>query len=472
MNRIFVILFTLCWLTSCMVGPDFKRPQPVLPQKFLSQKPQSIHHHLPLKWWHLYKSNALNELITASLQHNPNLEATEHALQAALENTYAVRGALFPSVSASFAPSRQRTADILTSVLASNEYLYSLYTGQVYVSYTLDVFGGNRRMLEASLAQTETQKHQLTAAYLTLTTNVASAVIQEAALREQISATKEIISSQRRLLQVSNKLFSLGDVARADIAIQQAALAATEANLPPLYKQLAIQRDLLNALTGRYSNDPSTPEIKLAALHLPGEIPTSIPASLLEHRPDIRAAEAQMHAANALVGVAKANRLPNFTIANTNAGTAATTIGTLMDPTTRFWSLAGVIAQPIFDGGNLRHGQRAAEATYRQTAALYRSAVINAVQNVNDALQALFYDQQAVATAYKAYRAAQTSLEITRKQIALGDSSRTALFVTQLTYQQARFNLIQAQANQLTDSVALIQALGGGWQEIKAPFKD
>ncbi|MBN9231860.1 MAG: TolC family protein, partial [Legionella sp.] len=166
------------------------------------------------------------------------------------------------------------------------------------------------------------------------------------------------------------------------------------------------------------------------------------------------------------------NRLPNFTIANTNAGTAATTIGTLMDPTTRFWSLAGVIAQPIFDGGNLRHRQRAAEATYRQTAALYRSAVINAVQNVNDALQALFYDQQAVATAYKAYRAAQTSLEITRKQIALGDSSRTALFVTQLTYQQARFNLIQAQANQLTDSVALIQALGGGWQEIKAPFKD
>lgn len=173
-----------------------------------------------------------------------------------------------------------------------------------------------------------------------------------------------------------------------------------------------------------------------------------------------------MHAANALIGVAIANRLPNVTInsSGTNLGTAATTIGTLLQSNTQFWAMAGIITQPIFDAGTLRHKQRAAEASYRQAAADYRATVINAFQNVADTLKAIQSDASSLKTASNAERAALTSLTIAQRQFTLGDSSTVALILNEITYQQAKLNLIQAQANRLADTVALFQALGGGWQ--------
>lgn len=243
----------------------------------------------------------------------------------------------------------------------------------------------------------------------------------------------------------------------------------SEVTLPKLEKQLAISRDLINALTGRFPDDHHPPRFHLSAIHLPQELPLSIPAKLVENRPDIRAAEEQMHAANALIGVAIANRLPNFTITSngTNLGTAATTISTLFLPNTQFWALAGIIAQPIFDAGTLRHKQRAAEASYRQAAAEYRATVINAFQNVADTLKTIQSDAIALRTANHAEQAALTSLTISRSQQRLGDSSTVVLLMNELLYQQARLNLIQAQANRLSDTVALFQALGGGWPEQK-----
>jgi NodT family efflux transporter outer membrane factor (OMF) lipoprotein len=463
------------------VGPNYKRPQAPLPQSYT--KPASVaktaaskarfgaaqsfvaNQKLPAQWWRLFNSEPLNELVAASLQYNPTLSGAQEALRSALENAYAGRGALLPAVGVSFNPTTQKTADILTSVLASNQYHYSLYTGQVFVSYTVDVFGGTRRQLESLMAQAEFQRVQLEATYLTLTANVVSAAIQEAALREQIATTEKIIGEQKRILAIMQQQLRLGDTALANVAIQQAALATSIASLPPLQKQLAIQRDLLNALTGRFPDDQNTPPIYLSSLHLPTQLPISIPSTLIEHRPDIRAAEAQMHAANALIGVAIANRLPNFTIDASNAGTAATTLASLLRPDTRFWALAGIITQPIFNGGALRHKQRAAEATYRQAAAQYRATVINAYQNVADTLKALQADALSLDAANKAEQAARTSLRIYQRQLALGDTSQAALLFSQQNYQQAKLNLIQAQANRLSDTVALFQALGGGWQQ-------
>jgi NodT family efflux transporter outer membrane factor (OMF) lipoprotein len=475
------------FLSSCAVGPNFKRPAPPLPQtytakslgtKTIASKTKlgaaqtfAINQDLPKQWWRVFHSQPLNELITASLKCNPTLKAAQQALRASLETAYTERGALFPFVGVSFVPTRQKTANILTSVLASNQYLYSLYTGQVYVSYTPDVFGGIRRQLESLMAEAEAQRFQLDATYLTLTANVVTAAIQEAALREQIQATHEIIASQKKLLAIARQQLKLGDAALIDVATQQTALAASEAILPPLEKQLTIQRDLLNALTGRFPDDPRTPKFNLSSLHLPTQLPISIPSELIEHRPDIRAAEAQMHAANALIGVAIANRLPNFTIDGTNLGTAATTLGTLLRPDTQYWALAGIIAQPIFAGGALRHRQRAVEAIYCQAAAQYRATVINAFQNVADTLKAIKSDAVALRAASNAELAALTSLTISRKQLVLGDNSVAALLLNQQAYQQARLNLIQAQANRLMDTVALFKALGGGWQHSKVSEK-
>lgn len=481
MNKLYVlIVLSLLLLSSCAVGPDYHRPIAPLPKSYSStlSGAKTIATNAPLgaaqtfiankdvpeQWWRLFNSPGLNELVAASLRYNPTISAAQQALAAALETAYAERGALFPYVGVSFNPTTQKTANILTSVLANNQYHYSLYTGQVFVAYTLDVFGGTRRQLESLIAQAELQRFQLQATYLTLTANVVNAAIQEAALREQINATRKIIASQQRLLTISQRLLKLGDAALIDVATQQAALAAAAATLPPLEKQLAIQRDLLNALTGRFPDDEQTPSFHFSSLHLPTKLPVSIPSTLIEHRPDIRAAEEQMHAANALIGVALANRLPNFTINYTNIGTVATTLSNLFGPDSQFWALAGIVVQPIFDGGILRHKQRAAEALYKQAAAQYRATVINAYQNVADTLKAIQVDALALHAANNAEHAAGASLKILQRQLALGDTSMITLMLSQQTYQQAKLNLIQAQANRLTDTVALFQALGGGWQ--------
>lgn len=472
-------LFLSLVLTSCAVGPNYSRPNALLPKKYAAQSlskktiatPTKMgasqifeeKKDIPAQWWALFHSKPLNDLVLASLQHNPNVGAAQAALRASLENVYAQKGAFYPFIGASFTPSLVQTANVLQSNLANNKYNYSLYTGQLYVSYTLDIFGGIRRQLESLIAQAEFQRLELEATYLTLSTNVVSAAIQEASLREQITATKQIIASQTQIVAIYRQRFTLGDTALADLATQEAALAATEATLPPLEIQLALQRDLLNALTGRFPDDKKTPEFTLNSLQLPIDLPISLPSTLIEHRPDIRAAEEQMHAANALIGVAVANRLPNVSIGFSNLGTAALEMSTLFGNDTPFWSLAGIIAQPIFAGGALLHKQRFAKETYLQAAAQYRLTVINAFQNVADTLKSIRLDAMSLRAANNAEQAALKSFTIARRQLKLGDNSILLILINEQLYQQSRLNLIKAQANRLSDTAALFQALGGGW---------
>lgn len=477
--RFVFLLFCILWLGSCTVGPNFHRPPSIAPKSYTIE---SLKKHtvttktqfgeaqyfnpkkdIPREWWELFHSKAINSLVIAGLKHNPDVANAKALLHSALEEVYAQRGAFYPFIGASFSPTKQQTAGILTSVLNTNRYNYSLYTGQVFVSYTPDVFGANRRLVESLLAGAEFERFQLEATYLTIASNVVNAAIQEAALRRQISATQKIITSQKEIVTIYQKRLAMGDAAIADIATQEATLAAAEATLPPLEQQLAVQRDLINALTGRFPDDRRTPKLRLGDIKLPTELPLSIPSCLLEHRPDIRAAEAQMHAANALIGVAIANRIPNVTINMTNAGTAATGLGSLFQQSTQFWALAGIIAQPLFDGGRLLHKQRFAEESYKAVAAVYRSTIINAFQNVADTLKAIKFDAIALKAHEKATRAALRSLSISRQQLLLGDSSELAILQNQQLYQQAVMNLIQAQANRLSDTAALYQALGGGW---------
>lgn len=469
--QLFYLIFCLL-LGSCAVGPNYKRPTMPLPKNYISSPLLSNHHKtqqfivnqdIPAQWWALFHSKSLNDLVEASLKHNPSVGVAQANLRASLETVYAQRGALYPFVGATFIPNRQKVSQILQAVLQDNSYLFSLYTAELFVSYTPDVFGATRRQIESSVATAANQRFQLEATYLTLSTNVVNAAIQEAATKEQILITKKIIASQRKILTMMRKRKNIGDTSVMDISTQEAALAVSEASLPPLQKQWEIQRNLLNALTGRFPDDPRTPKFTLNELKLPKDLPISLPSTLLEHRPDIRAVEEQMHAANALIGVAVANRLPNVTIGFTNAGSTTTSLSTLFEPNTLFWSLAGIITQPLFDAGTLRHKQRIAEANYQQTVALYRQTVINAFQNMADSLKAIRADSIAFRAATKAAQSTLRSVEISRQQYRLGDSSILNLQINEQLYLNAKLNLIQAQANRLSDTVALFQALGGGW---------
>ena len=436
------IIILCLLLAGCAVGPDFQRPvapnvdrytpQP-LPGQMASVavKGGEVQRFvqdmdIPGQWWTLFHSKPLNDLIAQALKANPDTGAAQAALRVAWENVHAQQGAFFPSVEANFNPTRQQVSSQLASPLASGSNIFSLHTAQVSVSYVPDVFGGNRRQVESLKAQADSQRFQLEATYLTLTSNIVAAAIQEAAFRGQIAATKRIIEIQSRLLELLQRQYALGQVAVLDVAAQEAALAQVQATLPPLEKQLAQQRDLLARLVGRFPNETLDGEFELSSLQLPQELPVSLPSKLVAQRPDVRSAEEQLHSASAEIGVSIANRLPNISL-SANAGSSATAINQLFTSGTGFWALAGNLTQPIFQGGTLLHRQRAAEAAYDQAAAQYRSVVLTAFQNVADTLHAIRYDADALKAAVAAERAADKSLSIARRQLELGDISYLAI---------------------------------------------
>jgi len=463
---------------GCAVGPDFKKPAPpqvgdyttsplsttaaatnVLggePQRFLSGA------DLSGDWWTLFHSKALNNLIDRALTNNPDLRAAQAALVVAHEGVLVQRGAYMPAANVGFGASRQKTPADLAPTPNSGALYFNLFTPQVNVSYTPDVFGLNRRTMETVKAQEEATRFALLATHITLTANLAEAAVQEASLRAQVDATRQILVVNSNMLSVLRAQFSKGYASRLEVAAQESQLAQVAATLPPLLKQLAQQRDLLAALSGGYPSQPMAEEFKLEDLRLPGDLPVSLPSKLVAQRPDVRQAEANLHGASAQIGVAVANRLPNLML-SADAGSTALAAGSMFAGGTGFWTLAGNVTQPIFQGGALLHKERAARAAFVQASEQYRSTVVTAFQNVADSLVALEQDGSALNAAAAARDAAKVTLDLTERQWKLGYASYLAILSAEQTYQQATINLVQAQANRYGDTVALFQSLGGGW---------
>ena len=479
-------------VASCAVGPDFAAPSAPETERYTKEplRPATTSANVAVgaaqyfrkgrdvqgEWWRLFGSRPLNALIQRALDANPNLQAAMAALRVANENVLAQQGKFFPLLQGNFNPSRQQQSSALTPVPSGvpPPNPFNLVTTQLTVAYTLDVWGQNQRAVESLQALADQQHFQIEAAYLTLITNVVVAAIQEASLRAQIDATLQLIGINNRMLRILREQLNAGYANRSDVAVQEANLAQIEATLPPLRKQLAIQRDLLSALTGvPPSQEP--PEIfKLSALRLPTDLPLSLPSQLIQQRPDVRSAEELLHSASALVGVAIANQLPNFTITGSR-GYTATDLAALVSYFSHmnlFWAVAGNATQTIFDGFTLQHQKRAAEAAYDQAAWTYRATVIGALQNVADALRALQNDADAVRAARAFERAAKVSLDLAQQQLQSGNINILLLLTQQQAYQQAVIALVQAQANRLSDTVALYQALGGGWWNRVEPLME
>ena len=475
---ILLIALTGTILCGCAVGPVFRRPDAptvttytatALPdqtvsapvaggevQRFVFKK------EIAEKWWMLFHSEALDTLIRRALADSPSLAAAQATLRQAQENRRAAYGTFLPSVDASASASRQQISGASSSQANVSISPFNLYNASVAISYTLDVFGGTRRELEALQAQVDYQQFQLEGAYLTLTSNIVTTVVREAALRAQIQATQEIVSVQNDQLERVEQQFTFGGVALADVLAQRAQLAQAKATIPPLEKDLAQTRHQLAVLTGRFPSEALLPEFNLGTLKLPQELPVSLPSSLVRQRPDIRAAESLLQAASAQVGVATANLYPRITLTG-GYGTEALKTGDLFTGSSVIWSIGGQLLQPVFHGGALSAKRRAAVAAYDQAAAQYRETVLLAFRNVADVLKALEADARILEAQALAAKAAQETLDLTDKQFKLGAVSYLALLNAQRQYQQTRIGLVQAQALRFADTAALFQALGGGW---------
>ena len=452
-------------LAACAVGPNYHRPSlsPAAGVGAAADQPQLVSGmDVPAEWWSVFHSADLDALVAQALNNNPTISAAQAALRAAREQVKAQRGAYFPSVDASLQPSRARFAPVLASPLQSGSDLYTLTTTQVSVSYTPDLFGANRRAVESLAAQADQQRFELEAARLTLASNVVQAALQDALLRQEIAQTQTIIADQRQTLASFRQQFQLGQASQADVAAQEALLAQSEASLPPLEKQFRVNRDLLSALVGRTPAEPVDVRFDFQSLTLPDRLPLSLPAQIVEHRPDVRMAEAQLHAASAEIGVAAAARWPNLNI-TAAAGSAALSLTPAFNSANTFWNVAATLTQPVFDGGTLMHRERAAKAAYDQAAAQYQGAVVGAFQNTADVLHALATDADAEHAAEASETASRRSLEIARRQLGFGDISRLAVLSAEQTEIQAQLTLLQARGARYDDVVALFQALGGGW---------
>jgi NodT family efflux transporter outer membrane factor (OMF) lipoprotein len=478
MRRIALTAAGLAGLSGCVVGPTFTPPPapavsgytaaPLAGRTAAADGPggqaQTLTPGLDVagRWWTLYRSPALDALMDRALAANPDLQAAQAALRAARETYYAQRGAALPTVDVGYDLSRQKVSAVSASPLNSNSSLFTLHTAQVSVGYLPDVFGGVRRQTETVQAQAEAQRFQTEAAFLTLTANVVAAAVQQASLAAQIDETRAIVAVDRRTLELMRGQYRLGEIARPDVAAQEALVAQAEQALPPLDKQLAQQDDLLADLTGRFPGQAPIAPVDLASLTLPADIPVSLPSKLVQQRPDIRAAAANLHAASAQVGVAIAARLPSFPL-SANAGGQSTDLGTLLSNGNGFWTLAGSVTAPLYEGGQLLHRQRGAEAALDQAKAQYQSTVLAAFQNVADTLQALDADARALQAAAVADHSAAESLALAQQQYAAGQTASLAVLSAEQTRRQAALSLIGARTARYADTAALFQALGGGW---------
>lgn len=459
-------------LPGCAVGPDYHAPvaptAPLTAAPAMGARDQTFTSGADIQgdWWTLFRAPELNALVAAGLQNSPTLVAAQAALTQSRETLRADYGVLIPSVGASAGVTRQQdsNATLVTQGGSAAKTLapYTLYNGSLSISYAVDVFGGARRAVENQEALVEVQRDELEAAYLTLTGNIVTAAVQEAALGAQIDAETQVIAAEQQSYNILNTQVQLGGASPTALLQQQAVLAQAQATLPPLEATQAQQRNALAALTGQLPGNFHAHDLTLADFTLPANVPVSLPSAIVAQRPDIRAAAAQLHAATAEVGVADAEMLPQITL-SADIGHDALTTGTLFTPQTLLWSLVAGISQPIFEGGELSAKRKVALAALQGAGASYQETVITGFQNVADALTALQYDALTLQAAQSAADAAQASLNATQNQYSLGAQPFTAVLLAQTSYQTAALELARAKAARLTDTAALYVALGGGW---------
>ena len=469
-------------MTACAVGPDFHPPE--APQVADARHPYTpaslpaatasgpaaadVAQHLvdgqdlSATWWEAFHSPALDALVHSALARSPTVASAQASLRQAEENYRADYGSrVFPSVSADLSASRQRNA-LAQSPQVPAGSTSNLFSAGLDLSYTLDIAGGNRRELEGVRAAIDYQRFQVEATWLSLTSSVVATAIQEASLRAQLQATREVIDTETKTLDVISRQVELGALSRSAALQQQTLIAQAQAQIPALEKTLAQTRHQLAVLAGRLPGDDGLPTFDIDSLTLPRELPVSVPSALVRQRPDVRASEALLHQASAQIGVATANLYPQITLSG-SVDRQSLKIDRLFDTGTTGWSLAAGLVQPIFNGGALQARKRAAVAAYDAAQAQYQSTVLNAFLAVANALRAIDTDAEAVRANGEAERLANESMTLVARQYQLGAVSYLSSLDAQRSYLSTRVALVQARAARFTDTAALFQALGGGW---------
>jgi NodT family efflux transporter outer membrane factor (OMF) lipoprotein len=463
-------------LSACAVGPDFKTPQapaggaytagaPIEATAAASGEGGADQHftaaNLPSRWWESFQCDSLNALVEDALAHSPTVLQARARLRGAQEDLTAQnRGTLYPTLDAQLGVTRQKidpAAFGFPNIPPAPPF--TLYNAQVNVSYTLDLFGANRRMLEGVRAQSDYSSYESEAAELTLAANVVSAAIRQADLHAQIEFAEQLVDTQSRQLAISEERYRVGGIALEDLENQRAQLEQSRATLPPLTAQRQQVDHQLAVYTGKSPAEASVPSFSLQDLKLPTELPVSVPSELVRRRPDVRASEALWHEASAKVGVATANLFPNLTISG-SAGSERTNVSDLVD-SFDVWSIGAKLLQPIFHAGELRAKKRSTVAAYDVAAQSYEQAVLESFQQVADSLRILEADGLVLKSRALAADQAAASYAIAKQRFAVGGISELSLLDSKRMDLQSEMDRSRAEAQRFADTVALFHAVAG-----------
>lgn len=470
----------LIGIGGCAVGPNFHSPSaPKADRYTVAEQPTEtpVADNLSQRfigvpsvdgrWWQQFGSPQIDGIVQEVLNGNPSLAAAQASLRQSQAQLRAGYGIFYPSVSGQAGASRQVStpqksglgAEVGSGAVSS---IFNLFTASASISYALDLFGGERRTVEALSAQSDYQRYELQATSLTLTANAVNTLIARSAYADQIDSTEVVIKELREQVRLAQIHSDAGTGPYSDVLAFQSQLAGFEATLPPLRQKLDQSEDLLATLVGRPPSRWQPPPTRLDDLKLPTDIPVLLPSSLTRQRPDILAAEAQLHAACAEVGVATAELLPSITL-DASYGANSNTASSLFNSSSGFWGLGANLTAPLFEGGTLWFQRKAAIERFKLAQANYQQTVLSAFGQVADSLHGLQHDAEALAALSRQTQSAADSLRLTQAnyQSGLADGSQVLLADSQL--QQARINYLQAKAARLQDTVALYAALGGGW---------
>ena len=460
---------------GCAVGPNFKRPAaPPVTHYSTSADPTEtvaaegvVQRFTPgaqvtADWWRLFGSIGLDAVIAEALAKNPTVAAAEDSLRQSQDSLRSGYGIFYPQIAAEADATRQRFNALKIGDVVPASTIFNLFTLGASVSYALDVWGGERRMIEGLRAQVDLQRATEEAAYVSLAANICNTVIARAAYRAEVDATSELIALQREQVHIGEVQAEAGTVPYANVLLLRSQLDAYEATIPQLQVKLAQSEDLLATLAGELPAGWHAPQIALSELTLPADLPVSLPSDLVRQRPDILVAEAAAHAASANVGVATAAMLPSITLSADYAANSVTT-NQLFAANGRSWSVGADLTAPLFQGGTLWYHRKAAIDSYQQAMHLYRQTVLNAFAQVADTLQALAYDAATLRAQKEALASASEALHLVQTTYAAGLSTYLEVLIADTQYHQAKINELQAVAVRYQDTVALYVALGGGW---------
>jgi NodT family efflux transporter outer membrane factor (OMF) lipoprotein len=465
---------------ACAVGPDFQRPEPPRETHFTAnpqpastaeaEGPGGAAQHfqeggeIPAQWWTLFRCEALDQLVQEALDRSPTVAEARARLLQAQETFNAQAGATrYPSIDAQLGVTREKVDPAVFGIPnIPSVPPFTLYNAQVNVSYSLDFFGANRRALEGLRAQANHESYEESAVRLTLAANVVSAAIRQASLQAQLEISERLLQAQAQQLKIEEARYQAGGVSLQDLDSQRNLVAQTNATLPPLRMQRQQIDHQLGVYTGKAPAEASIPQFDLGDLQLPGDLPLTLPSTLVQRRPDVRASEELWHQAGAQVGVASANLFPRLTISG-SAGTERTRASDLVNGI-NVWSVGASLMQPIFHGGELRAQKRSAQAAYTAAAAAYEQTVLQALQQVADSLRALEADAQTLQAGADSAHQAEKYYEIALARYQSGGISQSTLLDAERQQLQALLDRSRAQASRYSDSVALLQSLGGGWK--------